>query len=210
MKTEAILFDLDGTLWEVLDRTYETTKETTTKYNLKEVTKETISKCMGMNKKECSKHYFPELDEEEAIKLMNENLQLNVQRILENGGNVYNGVEETLKILKESYKLGIVSNCGAGYIEVFLSTSNLGKYFDDFIAASKLQITKAEAIKVIMTRNNIKNAIYVGDTAKDQEAATGANIEFIYAKYGFGKDIQHKYEIEDIKDLPNFMKTIDK
>lgn len=210
MKFDAILFDLDGTLWEVLDRTYETTKETTTKYNLKKVTKETISKCMGMNKKECSKHYFPELNEEEAIRLMNENLQLNVQRIQEYGGNVYNGVEETLKILKHNYKLGIVSNCGAGYIEAFLKTSKLEEYFDDFIAASKLQITKAEAIKEIMKRNNIKNAIYVGDTEKDKEAANGAEIEFIYAKYGFGKDIHHKYSIEDIKELPNFLKTIDK
>lgn len=210
MKIDAILFDLDGTLWEVLDRTYETTKETTTKYNLKEVTKETISSCMGMNKKECSKYYFPELDEEEAIKLINENSQLNVQRIQENGGNVYNGLEETLKLLKENYKLGIVSNCGAGYIEAFLSTSKLGKYFDDFIAASKLQITKAEAIKEMMKRNDMKNAIYVGDTVKDKEAAMGANIEFIHAKYGFGKDIRHKYEIEDIKDLPNFLKTINK
>ena len=61
-----------------------------------------------------------------------------------------------------------------------------------------------------MTRNNIKKAIYVGDTVKDQEAANEAGIEFIYAKYGFGKNIHHKYSIEDIKYLPNFLKTIDK
>ena len=37
-----------------------------------------------------------------------------------------------------------------------------------------------------MKRNDIKRAIYVGDTIKDKKAAEYANIPFVYASYGFG------------------------
>lgn len=208
MKIEAILFDLDGTLWEVVDSTYEATKEITNKYNLQEVSKETISKCMGMTKEECAKTYYPDLELKTAKKYLKEGLEINNKRLELYGGNVYDGLETTLKELKKKYKLAIVSNCMDGYIEAFLSSSKLSRYFDDFLAAGKLGIEKKDAIKEIIKQNNIKNAIYVGDTIKDKEAAEGANIEFIHAKYGFDKELKHKYQIDDIRDLPNCIETI--
>ena len=49
----------------------------------------------------------------------------------------------------------------------------------------------------------------VGDTIKDKEAAEGAGLEFVHAKYGFGKNIEATYYIESIKDLPELMSRID-
>lgn len=210
MKVDAVLFDLDGTLWDVVDSTYEATKQVTSKYNLDEVSKEIITKCMGKTKEECAKLYYPSVDLEKAKSLLNEGQKINNQLLTKNGGNLYEGIEETLKELKKEYKLGIISNCADGYIEAFLTSSQLGKYFNDFIAAGKFDITKSEAIKEVIKRNNIKRAIYVGDTVKDKEAATGAEIDFIHAKYGFGKELNHKYQIENIKDLPKLLKSIDK
>ena len=52
-----------------------------------------------------------------------------------------------------------------------------------------------------MQRNNIKKAIYVGDTEGDREAAKKANIPFIYASYGFGEVSDYDYKIDSISDL---------
>lgn len=45
---------------------------------------------------------------------------------------------------------------------------------------------KSENIKLIIERNNLKDAIYVGDTELDMEATFAAGIPFVFAEYGFG------------------------
>ena len=100
-------------------------------------------------------------------------------------------------------KLGLV-----GYIEAFLDFSKLGKYFDDFIAAAEAKVTKAEAIKMIIERNNIETAVYVGDTDKDKLAAEGADIEFIQALYGFGENLNATHSINEFDALPDMLESI--
>jgi len=205
-KLEMIIFDLDGTLWETTDITYESANEIMRKHNINhEITKEVIAKSMGCSSQETAKNYMPNLDENTRMDLFEEMNILNSKKLLNKGGNLYTNLEEVLDRLKKKYKLAIVSNCGANYIESFLETSKLEKYFDDFIAASKLKISKGEAIKKVMERNNIKNAIYVGDTLKDYEATKIANIEFIHAKYGFERELNFKYSIDDIIELPGIL-----
>ncbi len=99
----------------------------------------------------------------------------------------YSELENTLKILVEKYQLFIVSNCQAGYVEIFLNYHRLSKYIKDFESAGNTNMPKSENILSIMKRNNINFAIYVGDTIGDYIASEKANIKFIYANYGFGK-----------------------
>ena len=54
---------------------------------------------------------------------------------------------------------------------------------------------KSENIKLIIERNNLKNAIYVGDTELDMEAAFAAGIPFVFAEYGFGNANNAKNKI---------------
>ena len=84
----------------------------------------------------------------------------------------------------------------------------MNKYFKDYIAASELKISKADAIKKIINDYQLTKAIYVGDTKKDMEASDLAGIPFIQAKYGFGKDLNTKYYINEIKELPNIVEKL--
>lgn len=209
MNKIGIIFDLDGTLWEVANRTYESVNKIVKKYNLKEVTIETIYSVFGLNKEESAKLYFPYLDIKESLKLIDEIAIENIDNLKENGGNIYPNLKNVLKKLKENYELFIVSNTGeVGYIEAFLSSSGLSKYFRDYIAASALNITKAEAIKKVINEYKLTKSVYVGDTIKDMEATKIANIPFIQAKYGFGKDLKTKYYINTIDELPFVIKNI--
>lgn len=209
MNVEMIIFDLDGTLWETEKITYKTANAVAKKYNLeKEITLDTIRKTMGCTFTEAAYNYIPELEKEERERIFSEILSINCKILEEFGGNVYDRLEETLKTLKNEYKLAIVSNCGAGYIESFLNSSKLTNYFVDYMAAAKYKVSKADAIRKVMTRNAINDAIYVGDTIKDYEASKGANIEFVQAKYGFGDDLNTEYSIQDISELPDIIKNM--
>ncbi len=202
MNRKAVIFDLDGTLWETLDSNYEALKKITDKYNLDPISKETISNNYGNNKVESAKLYFPKLDQEEAFKLLDESDELTIKNLEVNSGRIYPGLEDVLFRLNEKYDLYIVSNtCTKKYIEAFLISSRLFKYFKDYYAASEIILSKGNAIIKLMDDYYIKDAIYVGDTLKDYNAAQVANIPFIQCLYGFGKELDCKYKINDISQL---------
>ncbi len=202
---KAVLFDLDGTLWEVIDTTLESVNEIASKYHLKEISRETICKGMGKTLEECATLYMPNVGETLRIVIMKEMLAHNSEKLFKIGGNCYPGIENVLKKLQENYFLAIVSNCGTGYIESFLESSHLENYFKDYIAASKEGIRKSDAILKIIERNSISSAIYVGDTSKDLEASKEAGVPFIHAKYGFEPNLETEYSILDLRELPSFV-----
>lgn len=110
-----------------------------------------------MNKVDFAKLYFPNVDPELRLKLIDEIAVLNINNLKQNGGNVYKNLKETLIKLKNNYEMYRVSNTAEiEYIEAFLNTSNLKKYFKDWIAASSLNISKREAIIKVMIENYIK------------------------------------------------------
>ena len=56
--------------------------------------------------------------------------------------------------------------------------------------------------------NKIDNAVYVGDTNQDKDAAEKNNIPFIQCLYGFGKNLHCKYKINDISELYNCVESV--
>ena len=199
---------MDGTLWEVIDVTYNSANKIARKYSLNEVPKKAICDAFGLSRLDSGRVYFPNLRDEEILILMDEIAEIKNRLLNEQGGNLYPNLKETLKELNKNYRLFIVSNTAEDeYIEAFFNTDNLKNLFEDYIAASKLGIIKGEAIKKIIKDNNIESAVYVGDTKKDSEASVYADIPFIYAKYGFG-DIKSENYIESFDELPKILSNI--
>ena len=205
----AVIFDLDGTLWETIDSTLESINTVARKYNQNEVTKELICDNYGNNKVESAKLFFPNLSQEEAFKILDEADELNIKNLTSNGGYIYPGLEEALFSLNQEYDLFIISNTATKkYIESFLISSKLFKYFKDYVAASEIILSKGNAIIKLMDDYYIEKAIYVGDTLKDYKASEVANIPFIQCLYGFGKDLKCKYSINNIDELYNLTDKI--
>ena len=100
---------------------------------------------------------------------------------------VYAGVPEVIRELAKRYKVCIVSNCQEGYIEAFLKNTGLGDAITDHTCPGDTGKLKAENIRLIMERNGIREAIYVGDTQGDADACRKADIPMICAEYGFGE-----------------------
>jgi len=189
---DSILFDLDGTLWDATNVTAETWTEVLARHPEVKcaipIDHETICRYMGLTNEELAEIFFPELPFDEAFALMGESCALENEWLPERGGILYDGVEETLFRLKtEGYRLFVVSNCQAGYIEAFLWAHGLGDRFEDIECTGNTGLCKAENIRLITERNGLTAPVFVGDTISDGSAARTAGIPFVYAKYGFGE-----------------------
>lgn len=203
MNIDSIIFDLDGTLWDSTDivlKAWEGVLENKKEVQ-KSLTREDLQSIMGFQVPEASAKLFPYLEEETRIKLMKECCTVECEWIRREGGALYENLEETLEALSKKYTLFIVSNCQGGYIEAFLEYHDLKKYFKDFECAGNTGLVKGENIKLVIERNKLGHAIYVGDTQSDCNAAKLADVPFVYASYGFGKVHGFDYSIEGVGEL---------
>lgn len=205
-----IIFDLDGTMWDSTGCACDIWNQVLEKHGdiSFRVTKEKAEQLMGKTMEDIGKILFPGLDTEERNTLLNEFGNEEVKYLTEHGAILYEGLEETLNLLSQNYKLYIVSNCQDGYVPAFLHAHKLEKYFLDIEMSGRTGLDKGSNIKLLMERNNIKSAVYIGDTDGDERAARFAGIPFIYAKYGFGKAIAPDGVITDIRELPECIENM--
>ncbi len=198
---KAIIFDLDGTLWDTTKEVALVWSKIANKYNL-EIKENQIKDIMGLTKNEIIKYFFND-DYEKGDKFITECQKEENNYLSKFGGNIYQNTIETIKKLYENYELFIVSNCQSGYIEAFLEYYDLKKYFKDYECSGNTGKDKKHNIKILMQRNNIVDAVYIGDTQKDYDSSINNNIQFIWAKYGFEKCNYCESYIEDISELLN-------
>ncbi|MFF2176745.1 HAD family hydrolase [Lysinibacillus sp. NPDC058147] len=203
MYIDSIIFDLDGTLWDSRKTVAQSWTQVVqgSPYGKGKISGEDLSKTMGLQIKEIAAVLFDYLDEEKQMELILACCQQEQEDLLRNGGNLYPQLEETLLALSKKFRLFIVSNCQEGYIETFYAYHKLDKYFLDFENPGRTGLSKGENIQLIMERNHIKNAVYVGDTQGDMLSAKFAGIPFVFASYGFGKPEAYDYIIEKPIDL---------
>ena len=204
MKYEAIMFDLDGTLWDATDNIIKAWDKAISEFDeLKDrhITKKELQSVFGLPMDTITDKLFPELSKERKEEVLKRCCEVENDYLNEHGGVLYPGLLDTLKKLCETHKLFIVSNGQAGYIESFLNAHELWDYFTDIRNWGDNPVSKGENIKLVMEKNNIKNAAYIGDTQGDADAAAYAGIDFIFASYGFGKVKEYKYSIDSITEL---------
>lgn len=209
---EAIIFDLDGTMWNALNGIHLTWNQVVANhsdYRKEPISFEELEGCLGLPMTEIAARLFPNTTTKQQQALMEECCAKENAYLAEHGGILYPKLEETLLKLKKSYQLFVVSNCQPGYIESFIKAHKLEKCFDDIECWGNNLLPKGENNKLIMERNKVTRAVYVGDTAGDEESARVAGIPFIFAKYGFGEAKAPDYILEAFSNLPELMEQID-
>ena len=93
-------------------------------------------------------------------------------------------------------------------MQAFLHSHGFEDCFTDIEMSGRTGKSKAENIRLIIERNRIHEAVYVGDTASDQNAAVKAGIPFIYASYGFGEVSDVSNVIQSFQELPACLREI--
>lgn len=209
MKNKAVVFDLDGTLWDA-------TKVVTEVWNLQNsrnpdmqcpITEEQFQKLQGMTGLQIMKTMLPHLKESRQIELMHERSRLNEEYMKNAEIPLYPGVVRTLQAMKKEYALFLVSNCSPYYLQVLLDRPDTAGLFDDAECSGRTGKPKGENIRDILSRNGVETAVYVGDTTWDKEAAEQAGIPFIHAAYGFQK-VKADYALANFTQLPDTVREI--
>lgn len=202
MKTDGIIFDLDGTLWDATDAICDSWIERLKQLGIPVTfTKDDLQACMGLPMTSFFEHIFPEMDTTERDRLREDVLNYENYYMEQHGGNLYEDLEETLRVLKQKYPLMIVSNCQDGYIQAFLAAHNLESYFSDIESFGHTGRLKADNIRMVVERNNLQNPVYVGDIQADSDASHEAGVPIVYAAYGFGEINDAEAQIEQFNEL---------
>lgn len=207
---KAVVFDLDGTLWDatgqvfkIWNRVFERRPGLTIR-----LTRHDMENYMGKTMEEIGGMLFPELDEPARKAIMEECGKEEVVYLREHGAALYDGARETIALLKREYDLYIVSNCQEGYVNSFLTAHRFEDDFKDIEMSGRTGMDKGENIRLLMERNGVTQAVYVGDTRGDEIAARFAGIPFIYAAYGFGQAVRPDRIIHSIRELPEMLRTL--
>ena len=191
---QAVLFDLDGTLWDSTQQIIAPWNQLLQERGIDHIfTHEESCSCMGKTVDQIAAMLFPEIDAENGTQLVKDLCAAEVIALEKTGASPYPLLRETMLKLKEKYFLGIISNCEDGYIQAFLTAHDYWSIINDFECIGRTGRCKGDNIRLVMERNRIEQAIYVGDTASDHAAAQLAGIPFVHASYGFGQvDTEHK------------------
>lgn len=206
VKKKAILFDLDGTLWDASETIAPAWNAWCREHGVERVfTPADCRSYCGKTLPEIAAVIFPEAEPAWREAVVEGCCDAECIPLAKHGGRLYPGVEDVLERLHAEYFLAVVSNCGLGYIESFFSGNHTGKYFDDSENAARTGLSKGENIRLVLERSGIEQAVYVGDTEGDRAAARLAGVPFIHAAYGYGEAADADAVLRQFTDLPDIL-----
>lgn len=207
MQFDSVIFDLDGTLWDFTETCAEAWNIAIELQGVsfRSITSKDIRSIMGLTHDYIFQKIFPDIPVNPREELAQECYKQEVLLIRQKGGSLYPYIESGLKKLKKEYPLFIVSNCQQEYLNSFMKWSNLEDIFQDSECAGNTGKEKADNIELLSARNGLENAVYIGDTTGDQEAALQANVAFIHANYGFGTILDKCQRVNSFEDLVNLL-----
>lgn len=207
MTKKHFIFDLDGTLWDAT-----TVIAGAWDYILKNDGRCQKTITAGILKQEFGKtmavigdNLFPEFDPGTRTALVDKCCRYQEETLEQIEADLtYPMVRETLAKLSKLADIYIVSNCQAGYIELFLRKYGMAHLVTDTECYGNTGQGKAANITRLMKRNQITDAYYIGDTMGDCDAAAQARVPFIFASYGYGHADRYEAKITDITQILAF------
>ena len=209
---KAIIFDMDGTLWDSADNVAISWNIAMKKFGYERapINEADMQSVMGKTMDKIAEILFDKVEGEERKALLELACQEENDYLREHGGVLYPEIRKTMECLKEDYRLFIVSNCQAGYIEAFLDYYQFHDLVEDIECYGNNDKPKAENIQLICQRNGIaaEDAVYVGDIQGDYDSSMAAGVKFIHAAYGFGTIDAEVVKIDAFSDLPKVVKTV--
>lgn len=209
---KGIILDVDGTLWDAVDAITDSWNEALSDVpDVKgTITGDEMRRCLGKTMYEIADMLFGYLDTERRREVLGMAMKFEVEYLGSHPGVIYPGVKNTLtKLRRDGWHLYIVSNCQKGYIEDFLLALGDDTLIEDHICFEDTLKDKGNNIRLCAERNELTQAVYVGDTAQDLSSARAAGVGFIYAGYGFGEVDAQKENVREIHEFASLPECLE-
>lgn len=204
--SKIVIFDMDGTLINSSkDMTSTINYVRKTNYNLEPLDSEFVTTNINMKNENLAKIFYgvdeySQKDHDLFHKHYIDECILN--------SHLYDGISELLEtLLSHNLKLSLATNASTIFASRMSKHLKISHYFDYIVGADRVQNSKPhpDMLNLILDsygyNRDIQSAFMVGDSLKDIEAATSANITPVFASWGFTslKDVEHT--IKSPKDL---------
>ncbi len=177
-KPEAMIFDMDGTLFKTetilmsaFRRTFETLKAEGL-YHQAIPPVDRMVQCLGMVMDDIWREVMPDASEA-AVDRANECfIVYEVDELKSGKGELYEGVPEVLKQLKEQgIRLFVASNGLEAYVKEVAKATGIDGLFEGLYSAGEFQTaSKVDLVRMLLDHFKVKSAWMVGDRSSDIEA----------------------------------------
>lgn len=203
---KAVIFDMDGTLWDSVDEIVESWNKTCPEMHIR---REQLIGLMGKTMDCFARELLPEYEMDQAMEIIHACERDENEYLRHVGATLYGDVRKVFERLRGmGYEISIVSNCQAGYIEVFLEYYHLDDLVADIECYGNTQQQKDVNLKALIERNHYETYYYLGDTQGDYNACQKAGVPFLFAAYGFGTVDAQVPQVESLEQLPEVMKHL--
>lgn len=205
---DALMFDLDGTLWDAASASARAWSHVAQERGLSlSITEDVIRAVSGLPFEQCVRPIFGDLADDPKL---HAELDLAERAEIEGrGGAFYEGMSDFLTAWSKRWSIFVISNCQPWYLQAYLRHANLGPVIREARCLGLPENTKAANIRGLIERHGFSSALYVGDTHWDQRAAGDAGADFIWAKYGFGKAEGDVLAVGSLRELDAWLSLRD-
>ena len=210
-KTDALIFDMDGTLWDAVDSYCKIWIECFRRFGIeREVNRRDLISLMG---KPLLDIYFsvaghnPQVPAEQFMPQL-EHLEIEMMPLL--GGTPYDGVVAGIERLSHSYPIFLLSNCGADGLNNMMRHIGITDFVTEAVTFGETRLQKDENIRSIMARHALCHPVYVGDTQSDCTSTHLAQVPFAFVSYGFGTCDSPDIVFDTFSELTDFFKTLER
>ncbi|MGI9371170.1 MAG: phosphoglycolate phosphatase [Hyphomicrobiales bacterium] len=189
----SVIFDLDGTLVESAPDLAATANELLRRRGRDEVSLDQIRHMVGKGARalmsEAMKATGEEATTQELDEMLREFLQYYGAHIADSS-HTFPGAIETLEQLKsEGCLLAVCTNKFEGLSRKLLEALSVLHYFDDVVGSDTLFVRKPNPGHILGTLERIggtpENAVMIGDSANDIDAAKAANVKSVAVTFGY-------------------------
>ncbi|ACD24990.1 MULTISPECIES: HAD family hydrolase [Clostridium] len=213
-KYDYIFMDLDGTITDPMIGITKSIQYSLKHFGINVEDINTLTKFIGPPLKDTFRLDYGFNEEETVIAMEKFRERFASIGLFEN--NVYEGMEDFLKLLKDSGKtLMVATSKPKFFAEKILDHFGLAKYFT-FIGGSNMDETrskKSEVIEYVLSENNItdlSSVVMIGDRKHDIMGAKEFEIDSIGVLYGYGnydelKKADANYIVKDLNELLNIL-----
>ena len=204
--TDALIFDMDGTLWDATASYCEIWRVCFARRGVEfTLTDADIMAYMGLTIDaifdDVARRTGVEFDRREFL---NEISVVEDEMMPTLGGKLFDGVAEGLGRLSKHYRLFMVSNCSRYGLRNFMTFTHTTEFFTDSLSFGERRVPKSENIGELISRHGLRNAVYVGDTQGDCYEAHRAGTKFVYAAYGFGDCKGYDMKVDNFAELVDY------
>lgn len=201
-----VIFDMDGTLIDSKkDITLSINHIRNLHYNLPPLEESFVVDAINQQVRNLPKLFYETEVYEESDRAV---FEVHYKEQCTKNPYLYEGVHETLHKLKEAdVKLSVATNAPTVFAQTMLAHLEVDHLFDVIIGADRVSASKPspEMIHEILNHYSYDGARdlawMVGDNSKDIQSAKNANIDALFATWGFSPQTDHEKIVQTPKEI---------